>query len=100
MPDHIRMIVKHAAIGFAISAAFTAMLLWFNVGNLWHLVTHTTEGPIAVAMLVIFGTITFGSVQIGYAIMSMGEENDDPEGGHRDSLPVAEPQPVAIPVKS
>jgi hypothetical protein len=47
------------------------------VANLWHLVTHTSEGPIAVLMLVLFCTITFGSVQIGYKIMSMGEEDDE-----------------------
>ena len=98
MPDHIRMIIKHAFIGFGISVAFTAMILAFNVANLWHLVTHTAEGPIAVVMLVLFGTVTFGSAQIGYKIMSMGEEEDDDQGGKRDALPVADP--VALPVEA
>jgi len=99
MPDHIKMIIKHAFIGFGISVAFTVMILAFNVGNLWHLVTHTAEGPIAVLMLVVFGTITFGSAQIGYKIMSMGEESDDTDqGGKRDALPVLDA--VAIPVRS
>lgn len=98
MPDHIRMILRHAAIGFGISVSFTAMILAFNVGNLWHLVTHTVEGPIAVLMLVVFGTITFGSAQIGYRIMLLGEENDsDDQGGKRDALPVMDP--AAIPVR-
>lgn len=96
MPDHIKMILKHAFIGFGISVAFTAMILAFNVGNLWHLVTHTAEGPIAVIMLVIFGTITFGSAQIGYKIMSLAEEEDNDRGGRSDALPVADP--VTIPV--
>jgi len=98
MPDHIRMILKHGLIGFGISVAFTAMILVFNIGNLWHLVTHTTEGPVAVAMLIIFGTVTFGSAQIGYMIMSMGEDEDDDQGGKRDALPVADP--VAIPINA
>lgn len=98
MPDHIKTILKHAFIGFGISVAFTAMLLVFNIGNLWHLVTHTTEGPVAVIMLVVFGTITFGSAQIGYMIMSLGEEDDDPSGGKRDALPLADP--MAIPVRA
>ena len=51
---------------FSIALAFVAGLLAFNVANLWHLVTHTSEGPIAVLMLVMFSTVTFGSVQIGY----------------------------------
>lgn len=98
MPDHIKMIIRHGFIGFGISAAFTAMILVFNVGNLWHLVTHTAEGPVAVLMLIVFGTITFGSAQIGYMIMSMGEEDEGPTGGKRDALPLADP--VAIPVRA
>lgn len=97
MPDHIRLILRHAFYGFLVALAFVGMLLWFNVANLWHLVTHTSEGPIAVLMLVVFCTITFGSVQIGYKIMSMGEENDDEDGGKRDDLPVLDH--VAIPVR-
>ncbi len=99
MPDHIRLIIKHAFVGLGISVAFTAMILYFNIGNLWHLVTHTAEGPIAVLMLIVFGTVTFGSAQIGYKIMSMGEETDDDDlGGKRDALPVLDP--VAIPVRA
>lgn len=98
MPDHIKMILKHALVGFGTSVAFTVMILVFNVGNLWHLVTHTAEGPVAVLMLIVFGTITFGSAQIGYKIMSMGEEEDASTGGKRDALPVVDP--VAIPVRA
>jgi len=94
MPAHIRMILKHAAIGFGISAGFTAMILAFNIGNLWHLVTNTAEGPIAVIMLLVFGTITFGSVQIGYAIMTMTDADDDPKGGKRDEVAVLDVVPV------
>ena len=99
MPAHIRLILKHAAIGFGISAAFTAMILYFNVGNLWHLVTNTAEGPIAVAMLVIFGGITFGSAQIGYVIMTMSNEDDAPTGGKRDTLQVPDALPVPVRAK-
>lgn len=97
MPAHIRMILKHAAIGFGISVAFTAMILAFNVGNLWHLVTNTAEGPIAVIMLVVFGGITFGSAQIGYVIMTM-KEDDTPPGGKRDAVPALDAVPVPVPV--
>lgn len=99
MPDHIRLILKHAAIGFCISLTFTGLLLWLNIANLWHLVTHTSEGPIAVIMLVVFGTITFGSAQIGYKIMSMGEEEDDTDRGARAPQLVRDPQPIAVPVE-
>ncbi len=97
MNDHIRFILRHAAIGVGISFAFTGMILYFNVGNLWHLVTHTAEGPVAVLMLLVFGTITFGSAQIGYKIMTLREEDDEPKGGRRDALPVLDALPARVP---
>jgi hypothetical protein len=44
MPDHIKMILRHALLRFLIALAFVGGLLAFNVANLWHLVTHTSEG--------------------------------------------------------
>ena len=96
MPDHIRFILRHAAYGFVIALAFVAMLLAFDVGGLWHLVTHTAEGPIAVAMLVVFCTITFGSAQIGYRIMTLGDRDDRDEGGRRDAIPTRDAIPVPV----
>ncbi|MBF9060673.1 hypothetical protein HKCCSP123_15940 [Rhodobacterales bacterium HKCCSP123] len=97
MPSHIRFILKHAAVGLGIGVAFVAMLLAFDVGGLWHLVTHTAEGPIAVLMLTVFCTITFGSAQIGYKIMTMGEEGrDDDKGGKRDAVFTLDAIPVPV----
>lgn len=96
MPDHIKMIIRHGLYGFLIALAFVGGLLALNVANLWHLVTHTAEGPIAVVMLIVFCTITFGSVQIGYKIMSMGEEGDEPRGGRRDPVRVFDAIPVPV----
>jgi hypothetical protein len=97
MPEHIKFILKHAAYGAVLAAVFVGALLYLNVGNLWHLVTHTSEGPIAVVMLYIFFTITLGSAQIGYKIMTLGEENDDePHGGKRDAIPSFDPIPVPV----
>jgi hypothetical protein len=95
MPDHIRFILRHAAFGFGIAVAFVGMLLAFDVAGLWHLVTHTAEGPIALAVLVILCGITFGSGQIGYKIMTMGQDDDD-QGGKRDAIRSYEPIPVRI----
>ena len=97
MPAHIRFILRHAAYGVVIALAFVAMLLIFDVGGLWHLVTHTAEGPIAVLMLVVFCTITFGSAQIGYKIMTLGEEDkDDDQGGKRDAVFTLDAIPVPV----
>lgn len=101
MPDHIKFILRHAFAGFVLALVFVGGLLYLNVANLWHLVTHTAEGPIATVMLIVFCTITFGSAQIGYKIMMMGEENDDdePKGGKRDSIPVFDAVAIPIPVR-
>jgi hypothetical protein len=95
MPDHIKLILRHAAYGFVIALAFVAGLMAFNVANLWHLVTHTAEGPIALVVLTVLCGITFGSVQIGYRIMTMGEENE-PRGGKRDRVPTFDAIPVPV----
>ena len=47
-------------------------------------------------MLVIFGGITFGSAQVGFKIMTMGEEEDDDDSGKRDALPVLDAVPVPV----
>ena len=71
MPDLIKMYIRQCAIGFAISAVFVGMLLYFNVGTLWHLVTHSDVGALAVILLWVFNGIVFAGVQFGIAIMAM-----------------------------
>ena len=98
MPDHIAFILRHGLIGFALAVVFVGMLLAFDVAGLWHLVTHTAEGPLAVLMLVVFFTITFGAVQIGYQIMMLGEDDDDDDdhGGRRDPEFTRDAIPVRV----
>ncbi len=77
MPKHIAFLLRHAAIGSLVAAVFVALLLWMNVANLWHLVTHTREGPLAVAVFWVLCAITFGSVQMGIRIMMLSERSED-----------------------
>ncbi|MCB2137751.1 MAG: hypothetical protein KDE08_17675 [Rhodobacteraceae bacterium] len=86
MPALVRLYIHHVAIGFALGLAFTALLLWLNIGNLWHLVQATDGGWIAVLMLVIFNGIVFSGVQFGYAIMRMAA-SDEPSGGKGARVP-------------
>lgn len=96
MPDFIKMMLRNALYGFFIALAFVGGLLYYNVANLWHLVTHTAEGPVALVVMVVLCTITFGSVQIGIRIMMMGEEDDGPRGGRRDGVRVRDAIPVPV----
>ncbi|MDJ0629436.1 MAG: hypothetical protein QNJ44_14345 [Rhodobacter sp.] len=95
MPKLVRFYIRHTIIGFAIAAAFVAMLLWFNVANLWHLISTSDVGLLAAFLLVMFHGIVFSGVQFGVAIMRMGED-DGGSGGKRDELPLHEAVPVPV----
>ena len=94
MPALVRMYIRHILIGFVLGVAFSALLLWLNVGNLWHLVTVARGGYLAVAMLVMFNSFVFSGVQFGIAIMNMAEDEGQ-GGGTRAPVTSGEPAPVA-----
>lgn len=79
MPRLVRLYIVQCAIGFAIAAAFVVMLLWFNVANLWHLVTHAQGGLLAVFLLWVFNGIVFSGVQFGIAVMRLAEPDQPRE---------------------
>lgn len=91
MPALVRMYIRHVLIGYAIAAVFVAALLALNVGNLWHLVSTSPMGWIAVAMLFFANGIVFSGVQFAIAVMQMAE----PEGkGGGTRAPVATTRPA------
>ena len=99
MPKLVRLYIQNVLIGVLLSIAFVAMLLWFNVANLWHLVTATQGGTIAVVMLVVFNAIVFAGVQFAIAVMRMADPEEGDDGGRRDAIPAEVPVlvPVAVP---
>ncbi len=87
MPKLIRLYITQVAIGFALSAVLVALLMWFNVANLWHLVSTSDVGLLAVFLLWLFNGIVFAGVQFGIAVMNMAEDDDDePRGGMKIGL--------------
>ena len=97
MPRLVRMYITQVLIGFVISAAFVGVLLWFNVMNLWHLVTHSADGILAVILLWVFNGIVFAGVQFAISIMRLKDDDDDePRGGHRQRIMQREPQLIPI----
>ncbi|WP_172297083.1 hypothetical protein [Pseudoruegeria sp. HB172150] len=77
MPQLVRFYIRHTLIGFAVAAAFVAALLWFNVANLWHLVSTSDVGVLAVFLLFMFHGIVFSGVQFGISIMRLAEDDAD-----------------------
>ncbi len=96
MPKLIQLYIRNVALGFAIAAAFVGMLLWLNVMNLWHLVSTSDSGLLAVFILWFMNGIVFAGVQFGWAVMALAETDSSPRGG----TPVAhEYLAVPVPVK-
>lgn len=93
MPKLVKLYIRQVLIGFGLAGVFVALLLWQNVANLWHLVSTSDIGWIAVAMLFMGHGIVFAGVQFAITIMRMGEE-DEPRGGKRQ--PVATNIPARI----
>ncbi|MEN8894321.1 hypothetical protein [Planktotalea arctica] len=97
MPRLIRLYITQVLIGFGISAAFVGLLLWLNVMNLWHLVTHSSDGVLAVFILWVLNGIVFAGVQFAIAVMRMaGSDDDGPRGGTRQRVLMDLSRPVRI----
>lgn len=91
MPELVRLYLRNVALGLLLSLIFVGALLWLNVANLWHLVSSTREGPIAVVMLVMFNAVVFSGVQFGIAVMRMAEPEDRGSGGRKSPEPLVQP---------
>lgn len=98
MPALVRLYIRHVLIGFLLGGLFTALLLWLNVANLWHLVTSTRGGWLAVLMLAMFNSFVFSGVQFAIAVMGMAEEEGQGGGGTR--VPRTDTQPLTAGAES
>lgn len=101
MEKLVKHYIKQVAIGFLISAVFVTGLLYFNIMNLWYLVTHSADGILAVFLLWLFNGIVFAGVQFAISIMRMADDDDDePRGGHRQRIMQQEPQLIPVRVEA
>ncbi|MCZ7675791.1 MAG: hypothetical protein M5U35_07890 [Roseovarius sp.] len=100
MPRLIRLYIVNVAIGFGIAGLFVGMLLWFDVGRLWHLISTSDKGWLALLVLWVLNGIIFAGVQFGIAVMRMKDDDDDDRGGRREHLPHPEPVTIPVPVET
>ena len=97
MPRIMRVYITQSILGFGLAAVFTALLLWFDVANLWYLVTHTETGPFAVFLFWVLNGIVFAGVQFGIALTWMqtdGGSSGRGGGRRRAPVPVEASEPV------
>ena len=96
MPELVRLYIKNVIMGFGLSIVFVGALLYLNVGNLWHLISTSSVGWIALVMLVFFNGVVFAGVQFAITVMRMESQDDEPRGGRR--APVATNIPARVKV--
>lgn len=80
MPFLVRFLLRHAAIGIGVAGVFVALLVAFDVAHLATLFARSPDGLLAIGVLTVALGITFGSVQMGFAVMLMDDENEPPSG--------------------
>lgn len=85
LPILIRFLILNALIGVAIGWGLVAGLLWLDAGGLGTLVLRSDSPILAVAVLGVFFSITFGSVAMGTAVMTQLRD-DKPGGGKRSRI--------------
>ena len=76
------------------------MLMWFNVMNLWTLVSEPSLGVCVVLALWLANAIVFGAVQFAWAVMDRSDDDDDELRGGNKIGPQMQRDLVAIPVRS
>jgi hypothetical protein len=85
MPYLVRFLLRHALIGVVLAVAFVGVLLALDIAGLGTLMWQSPSGPVAAFALTVALSVTFGSAQMGFAVMLLPED-DAPrprDGGHR-----------------
>ncbi|MFG1302402.1 hypothetical protein V5F49_21700 [Xanthobacter sp. V3C-3] len=85
MPFLVRFLARHAAIGIGVATLFVALLVAFDVARLGTLLWTSQDGLLALIVLTLALGVTFGSVQMGFAVMLMSDTDDD-SGGRKVRL--------------
>lgn len=80
MPFLVKFLVRHAAIGVGVAALFVGLLVAFDVARLGTLFATSADGMLALAVLTFALGLTFGSVQMGFAVMLMSDKDEPPAG--------------------
>ncbi len=81
MPILLKLLLRHLVMGIAAGWVTLGMLLFVNIGGL-RTVLFGASDPILALILLAFGfTITFGSLAMGAAIMTLPYGGDHGKGG-------------------
>ncbi|WP_114395789.1 hypothetical protein [Oleisolibacter albus] len=99
LPPLIRFMLAHGVVGFGLSALAMLALFWSDLGGIATLMQKSDLAPVPALLLWFFMGLTFGSVQIGTAVMLLPYPDDENgrDGGHRARPPLL--AALAVPVR-
>lgn len=80
--ETILFLLKHLVSGIVGGLVFGGLLLYYDVSNLWTMISSSSEGWIFAGMLFLSLCLTFGSIAMGWGIFSLAQERDDPPDDH------------------
>lgn len=95
MPRLVRLFLLSTAIGYGLAGAFVAMVMWFDIAHLGHLIQHVDGGWFAGAIFIVLTGNVFAAVQVGISVMQDVAKDEPPSGPRGPSAR----QHSAIPVK-
>jgi hypothetical protein len=100
MPILVKFMLRHALVGYAAAIIFVAAILALDLGGLATLVSTSRFGVLAVAMLTFFTGLTFASLQMGIAVMSLKDEaGADGPADHGNGVEDLSFEPVPVRVR-
>jgi hypothetical protein len=72
----VRFLLQHLLYGSVGGAVFGGLLLWFDVAQLWTMISASTERGLFLLLLFFGLLVTFGSLGMAVGVMQLGEERD------------------------
>lgn len=96
LPRLVRLLMLHGTVGFGIAAVFMAGFLLADPGDARHLLLGSAGHWWPALVLWFFLGLTFGSVQIGVAVMLLADGPNRPGGGHRARVSRLVPVPIPL----
>jgi hypothetical protein len=86
LPVGVRFMLLHGLVGFGLAALFVGAVLAADPGGVGTLIRREGGVPV-IALLWFFTGLTFGSVQIGAAVMLQDGRDAGPRPGRRLRAP-------------
>jgi hypothetical protein len=76
MPAHVKFLIRHALIGFSMGLGAVALIVSQDLFRIGTLIGASSDRWLALGLLGFMFGLTFGSAQMGFAIMLLADRDD------------------------